>query len=754
MTTFGLAVGQAAAQPKVCIPAAVGVPGNPGPPDWYTAGQPQNGRPYRPYDPRWLGAVSLDYGSGSVSQASFRGLADGASALLFSWNVKTSPDILVDSTSFFVGIAPKTANAVTDKANARILRFRLKQASTVAANEWLPKPRQDGATLYFDVTEFTFNGTDWVAGPASAWIDTTARVWIRNTNDTVNVPDIAGTVAAPLKNEWVVQLRVPITASPATGVNVSLASFRMWHYAQLAGNFNPNNPPATIPYTWPTTTVAQPGQYVYQIISGKHTFPEPNIWGEFSTGTQGCGGITMTWSDIGTGNATSQSYIDVLGSNNFFANPANNNTTAVSANVLKASIRFANWGSQVGVVTPASWVGPPQLAALADTGGISAAAMLNDLNPPHGSMTAAWTPDQTWKCKFIGKNGVPANQTRNNVAIPGDPTCPNAAPELMLHQCMLVTLTGPGLVFLNDSAFRNMDFVNASTFQREADISVAGLAGMPGGKRDVYLFVEQLNMLQFTDQSTSKGRGVRQPTPPGVAAPPPASGFTQVPALIVHAYHDTGIDLGTETGTSRLLIPQNSYGYLVSHNGDLEGWTVKTLGAQPIAGSKTHFKIPVPNDGAARITNVIEAVDPKRFGIGVHIGVDIPHGELADSVDSALTAGLDFEVRLAPRFAAVATVMWTSFEDASGSDLKLTRVSGSVKGYLANGRFRPFLLAGTGAYVFDPGQSQAGVNLGGGIQGLVTHVVAVEATYQYHAVSGSSPKAKYSEVTGGVRFRF
>jgi hypothetical protein len=90
------------------------------------------------------------------------------------------------------------------------------------------------------------------------------------------------------------------------------------------------------------------------------------------------------------------------------------------------------------------------------TGGIAASGT--------GNIEGSWRPasDTVWRCKLIGQNGVPANKTRNNVSIPGDPTCPNADPELMLHQCMLVTLSGSGQSFLQSSAYRNMDLVKAS----------------------------------------------------------------------------------------------------------------------------------------------------------------------------------------------------------------------------------------------------------------------------------------------------
>jgi hypothetical protein len=66
---------------------------------------------------------------------------------------------------------------------------------------------------------------------------------------------------------------------------------------------------------------------------------------------------------------------------------------------------------------------------------------------------------------------------------------------------MLVELTsGSNVTFLNDSVYRNMDFVSNSFFERDAEISLKGVKPLPGskGKRDVYLYVDTRNMPKQT----------------------------------------------------------------------------------------------------------------------------------------------------------------------------------------------------------------------------------------------------------------
>ena len=53
---------------------------------------------------------------------------------------------------------------------------------------------------------------------------------------------------------------------------------------------------------------------------------------------------------------------------------------------------------------------------------------------------------------------------------------------------------GPGLTFLNNSVFRNMEFTPASVVNQDAAISIAGLKAISNGPRDVYLYVQTVNM--------------------------------------------------------------------------------------------------------------------------------------------------------------------------------------------------------------------------------------------------------------------
>jgi len=637
ITIMGGISGAYAQAPKMCIPPAIGVPGQPGGPDWWTAGQNPNTKAYTPLDPRWRGAMSLDYGFGaqsSDSEVEFRALSDQQGAyLLLSWFIKTAPDLVADQTSLFLGLAPNQANPT-----GTIIKVVLRQSDTGIGDAWQPMPKMVGATTYYDVSVYTGQGTQsWSSGTTPAWVTDATRVWMNNS-------------AGAGKNRWVVQMRVPLGTA---GVNVG-PNFKMWHYAQIDYNYivdssgTPIAPSALIPYTWPRTDSATTPvtKYVYyedqQFFPQKPTFPAPDGWGEFSLqnpstsnwASAGCGGISITTNDIGIQNGTGLSNISVNSSNTFFAKPTNTQTGAagaVPANTLSAKFRFANWGIQVGDVTSTSWSSPSALTSVVDTGGIPAySGTPGPGQPPQGNINGQWLLSAAEKCQFTGVGGV---TDATNTFIPGNANCaatPNpdhvfdpSKPEFlnnptrMLHQCMLVELNGPGQNFLVKSAFRNMNFVHASTFKREAEVSVVGLSPLPSGKRDVYLFIERKNMPSvITPPKDGGGVNPSDPKPPVLTlgaskmAVMDKKILADMPTYIVHGYYDTGTKITVNGKQRPIFLPQTSFGYWVQHEGALYGWDDSLEGAQQLG--KDHYKLSVPNNGTVRIANTIVAAETPK----------------------------------------------------------------------------------------------------------------------------------------------
>jgi hypothetical protein len=192
-----------------------------------------------------------------------------------------------------------------------------------------------------------------------------------------------------------------------------------------------------------------------------------------------------------------------------------------------------------------------------------------------------------------------------------------------------------------------MDFVNASSFERSAEISVRELPPIPsgGGNRDVYLYVKTLNMPDSVD-------GWKPPEiPPPVPVPPPSqpdagadggiiierpvpraretneppryrqTTYDRVasvyPTYEVHVYHDTGRTRTEEGHTYKVLEPQAPFGYFVNHQGSLVGWKHALTGEgfvlEEISPNFYHAKI--PDNGSIKVHTKIGTCEKYLFGL-------------------------------------------------------------------------------------------------------------------------------------------
>ena len=144
------------------------------------------------------------------------------------------------------------------------------------------------------------------------------------------------------------------------------------------------------------------------------------------------------------------------------------------------------------------------------------------------------------------------------------------------------------------------------------------------------------------------------------------------------------------------------------------------------------------------------------WSIGLRAGLGSPLGTFGNSVDPGFAFDADLERRLAasPNIALQVLFGYNTF-GVSGGDLKVTRLSGNLKWYLPVApAVKLFVNGGAGAYWFDPGDTETGTNVGGGIQWDVTATFAIEGAYNLHVVSGDRDNVKFATYQGGVRIRF
>ncbi|HYW70948.1 MAG TPA: hypothetical protein VE961_07940 [Pyrinomonadaceae bacterium] len=555
-----------------CFPTAIGVPGNPNPPDWLSGTPvPFDGSPD---DPRWVGALAHSLGDGAGVQLLFRALVNPAQTQLFlSWLVKVDPSIGDDT--LFVGFG--TA------ANALVVKLQLLTATPTP-----PGSPNAVEGVAYNADSMFFSGGIWTpSGNAPAWVANGTRAWIN--------------YGTPNPTPFAIHMLVPVNQFLDLGGNqikiVPGTSFKMWYSAYVN---TPTEPGADVEYVWPGLSGVGLGDP-----------PAPNTWADMRVSTiandPACDqqGITIDVVDIGTKNldatsrpAANEIRFDQAGldatqnnhSNMFFAHPTFPFADVARRGDVRARFRMANWGSQIGTLTSQSWTTIP--------GGD---AVPCDTNQAGGESHFLWPtqPDLTDPTSMaILSNFRNGTTTRD--------------------QCILVELSSVhagGEIFLVNSIRRNMWLAAASTFQREAEISIVGLQPINAVPRDVYLYLETLNMPVKVPQD--------EPPPPGIANHLDAGAATFAtqrrptiedlikfaPTYRVHVYHDTGRKTKLINGQERrILSPQSSFGYFLEHEGALDGWDARLQGAIRI--SETFYLLRIDNNGTAKVTTVVQGREP------------------------------------------------------------------------------------------------------------------------------------------------
>lgn len=577
----------------ISIPSAAGVPGISGPPIWF------NGEPgFNPAldDVKWRGAVKRTFGTGAGGSNFFRATQATVGSQKFVYLTFRAAFVqqLSDSDDLiYLGLKKH------NDASAMVVRITAHGAGFVPAGPPSGSPPANVSAV--DI--WTSNGGAWSFQAMSpTWISQHARVWMQSSAD----PGGDG------NNRWAVQLRIPantvggITADAGPNLDTD---FDMWYliHANTGGN--------------PVIVDNRTSGATTQGDLDNLTYPQPSLWDEFklTSAAATSGGVAIYWGDVVVKNSHGEGSLIENGANNsFVARPRNYSTANIPTGQINATFRIANWGSVVG-----------------------------DPNMPDFS-TGSWD--------YVTGNSefVPVNSNIDVPPIAAGTNPPATTPIKLdavmnlgagksLHQCMLVTLSGSNINFLNDAIYQNMNFDGASLLQREAEISVVGLKAFSPTPRDVYLAVEKVNMpksgksdeKQFletsmvrlmrrggeTAEKMKRARAILSDTG-GETKEDRLQKLVQVlsevdateeeldqlfPTVRIHVYHDTGERVARPDGTERpVLRLQSSFGLYVYHEGTLDGWQTSLQGAQRIEDNL--YLLAVPNDGTAKIKVSVQAV--------------------------------------------------------------------------------------------------------------------------------------------------
>jgi hypothetical protein len=538
---------------KLCFPEAIGVPGNPGPPDWWSA-------PNAPFDDvRWRGASQRTWGGGVTPEAALRALTSlqgGVRYLYLSFEVRFDPSLDPNSDVLVITLASQTLEH-------RLIIFPIaNQSAQTAANP-----------ASVDYATRTGGTSVWNTQAVPAWLQGGAtgqtRVWV--------------TVNGATNNTWVVQLRIPAST-------LGLASAFGFYSSLLI-----TTPGGVLQHHFPRS--APPISEEFGAPDFANGIPPVNTWGEGQTGNDPtCNiGVSIAWNQIGTNNADPHT-INISSPNTFFARPHNGTTGNIGIGEIKARFRLANWGAM-----------PP--------GGV-----WRDISPAGGVASTKLIP---------ANSDAPVGTIEFPFSVPAAEQAFYTANK---HQCILVDLTSStNLDFANDSVVRNMDFVPASRFERDAEISVAGLGDPPSGQaaHRLWVYIEEINMPASTLTTKLRGsfkallgwfRSKENPDrpPTDVRARLAQTSDTsedqtlnQMPTYRVHTYSETGKFVTIGGKRLPILSVIGSYGYFVSHDGELTGWSSELKGLERQAPNI--YATSLPRDGLVKVTSTIEAEEPNAF---------------------------------------------------------------------------------------------------------------------------------------------
>ncbi|WP_147443961.1 hypothetical protein, partial [Corallococcus sicarius] len=232
---------------------------------------------------------------------------------------------------------------------------------------------------------------------------------------------------------WNVELKIPNVAG-LSGIKFPPAS----DFKMFLDVFRVDGLVASTPLLqWPGNAPAPEN-----FIELESATPPVASWGAGSFGTGGCGGVTFAWNDINTNNVPT-SLIHLTNPNTFNVTLHNSSVddsgAPIPAKNIRATLKIANFG------LPAFGSWTPVPAANNPTPSLDV--------PASGTATLSAGP---WTL-------TPAQVTAYS-----DPSTE--------HQCVLAELDSgdPRTLFTNRSAWRNMDFGIASTFERVAEIGTKG----------------------------------------------------------------------------------------------------------------------------------------------------------------------------------------------------------------------------------------------------------------------------------------
>jgi opacity protein-like surface antigen len=397
-------------------------------------------------------------------------------------------------------------------------------------------------------------------------------------------------------------------------------------------------------------------------------------------------------------------------------------------------------------------------------------------------LQSMWDPSQ-WTKINVTRNPTtpPVTLNRNTTVANGNPTPlstdswfpvqPNASLYDPVtghpHQCIMVTLdsTSGNVVFINNAAIQNMDFVNASKFERAAEINAKGYPARPDNP-DGSHNTDQMFDLQILSNAEvlNPGQAAAVANQQGTHAGEGKRVVSQL-TWTVHGCRHTGRFFSAGESKIEVCDPVGAFGYVIRHVGNaaVKDWNLRFTGPglERVPGQPNTYRIHVPQDGAVTVTTHAEPKEQGAPGGGakfagfLDVGAGIPHGTFGNAFNTGFSLNAGLEYIATSRFSAEGIFGYHHFPAKVGSAVDLYQFSANGKFYLtSSGPFRPFVNGGIGGYKFSPGSTYVGGNFGAGILYDLTSHWGLQGSYNFHVVNTPGEAAKFSTLQAGIRFVF
>jgi len=314
------------------------------------------------------------------------------------------------------------------------------------------------------------------------------------------------------------------------------------------------------------------------------------------------------------------------------------------------------------------------------------------------------------------------------------------------HQCVLVELDAISTAnILTRSVYRNMDFVTASEFSRKAVISARGY-GQPGTGKENHTFYLNVTKKDWVIKNDPKGE-IRTK---GASNPEEDKSYLY---YSVNGYIATGNSVIIKGEKCELVEPVGSFGYIVEHGGEVDGWVDDIEGAEKV--DENTYVLEIPPETVAEIVTHIKPILPPVLSLSLHGGLNFPLSNFANDYGMGFNVMADIGYEINRRFSVMAFFAYNFFPaKSSGTD------DTSIINIAFNGAYRvPInpgmalsLRLGPDLYIQDFKDIDFGYNVGLSYLHLLSPRLELEAGVDYHSHFNQDNWFLQSHV--GIIFKF